>query len=130
MAISTTVSNKAIFLPAEVVKNIVPPKRWTPPVAVAPATSLLGSTTTSNAGDPLIKGARDAAKQAFLFGLKIAFNDGDREASARRFLAQTQNVPAADRASDTALQALTQVAQSIVTRTKNQPVPGYLSTYR
>jgi hypothetical protein len=64
-----------------------------------------------------------------LFGLKIASSDTDRETSARQYLAATSNISTADRQSDTSLQALTQLAQSIVARIKSQPGSAFLSTF-
>jgi hypothetical protein len=92
-----------------------PSTGWTPtPLPSAPA-----STATPGAGDALAQGARDAAKQAFLFGLKIAFSDQDRATSARAFLAYTQNLTYNTIQSDPALASLQALAQSVVSRTQN-----------
>ena len=117
------------FLPAWQVKSVVH-KTWTPPVAVAPAPVLLGAASANDAVSALVAGSRAAAEQAFLFGLKIALSDADRESSARRYLASTQSMTDAEKQSEAATQALTQLAQSIVSRTKHDAPSAFLSTYR
>ena len=132
MAIAATTGTATLgmsFLPAWQVKSVIH-KTWTPPVAAAPAQSLLGASAASNAGNALEKGSRDAAQQSFLFALKIAFSDADRENSARRYLASTATMTAAEKQSDTATQALTQLAQSIIARSQNNAPSTFLSTYR
>jgi hypothetical protein len=88
---------------------------WTP----VPLPAVAVTTAPASAGDALAKGNRDAAKQAFLFGLKIAFSDQDRVSSARGFLAFTQSLSYNTLQSDPALAALQSLAQSIVSRTQN-----------
>jgi hypothetical protein len=101
---------------------------WKPPVPAAnPASGLGSSTSTSGAGNALIQAAHDAAKQAFLFGLKIAFRDSDREASAKSFLAATSDISQADRQNDQTLQSLTDLAHQIVAKSKNQAGSIFLS---
>ena len=132
MAIAASTGSTALtmsFLPAWQVKSVIH-KTWTPPAAAAPAPSLLGASSASDAGSALVQGSRDAAKQAFLFGLKIAFADSDRESSARQFLASTQGMTDAEKQNDPATQALSQLAQSIISRTKNNAPSAFLSTYR
>ena len=133
---SGVVSTGMLWLGKQNIPSVIH-KTWTPPVSAASTTTNAfatalgtGTTAVNGAGNALIQGSRDAATQSFLFGLKIAQTDSDREASAKQYLAATQNLSASDRASDTSLQALTVLAQSIVTRTKNQPPSAFLSTYR
>ena len=92
-----------------------PSTGWTPPptqtvAATAPA--------SPGAGDALIQGSREAAKQAFLFGLKIAFSDADRAAAARAYLSFAQGLSSADLQNDPALGSLKALAQSILARTQ------------
>ena len=99
-----------------------PSTGWTPtPLPTAAVTA-----APASAGDALAQGSRDAAKQAFLFGLKIAFSDQDRLSSARAFLAYTQSLSYSALQSDPALASLQSLAQSIVSRTQNYS-SGYLS---
>ena len=88
---------------------------WTPPpVPSVPAVPV----AAAGAGDALIQGSRDAAKQAFLFGLKIAFSDADRLSAARAYLNFAQGLSASDLQADPALGSLKALAQSIVARTQ------------
>jgi hypothetical protein len=89
---------------------------WTPPpLPAAPA----AQPATAGAGDALIQGSHEAAKQAFLFGLKIAFSDDDRQSAARQYLSFAQGLSNADLASDPSLGSLKALAQSIIARTKH-----------
>jgi hypothetical protein len=117
------------FLPAWKVPSVIH-KTWTPPATTTTSASLPGaSAASSSATDPLVQGSRDAAKKAFLFGLKIAFNDADREAMAKQYLASTRDYTAAEKAADPSYQSLSALAQSIVSRTKNNAPSAFLSTY-
>ncbi len=101
---------------------------WKPPVpAASTAAAALGTSSSSSAGDALVQAAHDAAKQAFLFGLKIAFRDSDREASAKSFLAATNDISQADRQNDQTLQSLTDLAHQIIAKSKNQAGSMFLS---
>jgi hypothetical protein len=82
-----------------------------PSTPAAPAAS-------AGAGDALIQGSHEAAKQAFLFGLKIAFSDADRQAAARAYLSFAQGLSNADLQADPTLGSLKTLAQSIVARTQ------------
>jgi hypothetical protein len=117
--------------------NAVTHMSWLPPQAspLKPATgwkptplpSAPAAKPSAGAGDALVQGARDAAKQAFLFGLKISFSDQDRLSAARNFLAYTQSLSNDVLQSDLTLASLQQVAQSIVSRTQNYGA-SYLSS--
>jgi hypothetical protein len=93
-----------------------PKTGWVPPAV----TSNVSVPATSNAGDSLIQAAADAAKQAFLFGLKIAFSDDDRRAVAQRYLAATNGESAAALQSDPITGSLRALAQSIIARTQHE----------
>jgi hypothetical protein len=97
---------------------------WTPPTLTgSPAVPA----ATPRAGDALIQGGQDAAKQAFLFGLKIAFSDADRSAAARSYLNFAQGLSNADLQADPTLGSLKTLAQSIVARTQYSGA-AFLST--
>jgi hypothetical protein len=102
-----------------------PPKTgWVPP-AVA---SNVSTATAPNAGDSLVQAAADAAKQAFLFSLKIAFSDDDRRAAAQRYLAATNGESTAALQSDPITGSLRALAQSIIARTQYKHGSAFLST--
>jgi hypothetical protein len=92
----------------------------------AAAAGFRSATAPPSAGDSLIQGFRDAAKKAFLLGLNIAQNDGDRESSARAYLRATGDAGSADLQADPTLGSLKILAQSIIARTKYHG-PGFVS---
>lgn len=97
---------------------------WTPPAPPSPPAAQAAS---AGAGNALIQGSHAAAQQAFLFGLKIAFSDADRQAAARAYLSFSQGLSNADLQTDPTLGTLSALAQSIVTRTQYSGA-SFLST--
>jgi hypothetical protein len=114
--------------------NAVSHMSWLPPQAspVKPATgwkpaplpAASAAKPAAGPGEALAKGARDAAKQAFLFGLKISFSDQDRVTAARGFLNYANALSNETLQSDPTLASLQSLAQSIVSRTQS-----YTATY-
>jgi hypothetical protein len=102
-----------------------PSTGWTPP---ATTSSVSATTTAPSAGDGLVQAAANAAKQAFLFGLKIAFSDEDRRVAAQRYLAATNGTSSAASQSDPIAASLSALAQSIVKRTQYEHPSSFLST--
>jgi hypothetical protein len=98
---------------------------WTPP---RPPSTPAVSATTSDAGSALRQGSQAAAKNAFLFGLKIAFSDSDRLGAARRYLSFSQGLSDSDLRADATLESLKSLAQSIVARTQYRP-SAFISTF-
>jgi len=94
--------------------------------AASAALGFQSATAPAGAGDSLIQGFRDAAKKAFLMGLNIAQNDGDRVASARAYLRATGDATSADLQADPTIGSLRTLAQSIVARMKYHG-PGFVS---
>jgi hypothetical protein len=126
MAISPVVNAASgmSWLPPQA-SPVRPSTGWTPPRL--PSTPAVQS-TASDAGSALRAGSQAAAKNAFLFGLKIAFSDNDRLAAARSYLSFSQGLSDSDLQADSMLGSLKALAQSIVARTQYHP-SAFISTF-